>query len=217
MAFHIPVHRLHFFEKRTQDVINNFLDAAPLHDEKTIVAIRTDFAVHHEDHELVERLARLTCYGMSSTGHVSVVDPKEFEGETLSRFYPVAHAFTTDDKCPHPISDGSILPWHAQHLADLLLGRLFSLYQTRHFSMFGHEYPSNHARSYASDLTGEDVDLDERRAFFNVIVPPVESNHERLAERPLHNDMSRLANQIYRIAMDFEPEVLPLAEIEWGT
>ena len=214
--FHLPIHRIQFFGDHTHREIQNFLRNHPDREGRRIVAIKVEFAVHHEDNELINQLARVMCYSRTPSGSLVADDPREFEGALLESFLPLSHALVIEEMATQTISWGGILPWRTPYLAERLKGHLFSCFQTLDFAMFGHEYPQTYATDHGHDLSGPTAYRDECCAYYNLILPPVSSNHERVAERSKESEINFLATQIYGIAMDSEAEVLPLAPISWA-
>jgi hypothetical protein len=213
--FDMPIIRSEFFTETTHQVIEDFLDAEHVFEGTRIIAMITDYQIHHEDRERVTPNARLDFLGETEDGRLRSCDPRRFQGSDLrAAFATVAAAWATDDLACQ--SAGAILPHISGGLTgDVACGKLYRHIQGRGFALYGLEYPANAAARLRSKPAGPKGAQDWRGFYMNLLLPPAETAHERVEEAASHMRIEDLARRIYELQMDGQEDEYQLAPFDF--
>lgn len=223
-TFHMPILRADFLSSNTRKAFDKFLAAGHVHkglfshkdEDCRVIAIVTDYHVGADDRESITPDARITIISETEGGHVSEFSPNILSQRSLSDFAAVSLAWVNDNATFFNAQAG-IIPARKGAYRDPSCGKLLRHIHALDFGLFGREYPVIAAGEINAEILGPQAQLDDRRLYMNLLLPPVRSAHEEMEQLSRADRIENLTRRIYECQMDGQLDEAPLAPFDFST
>lgn len=213
--FHMPIIRTQFFGSEMHEAISDFLNCDPVIEGFRILAVETEFHVAEQDRELIAACNTLRLIG-EKNDRLWHCNPREItDANTLTYFSKMALEWTMEAESLEVIPFDILPARPARGLADPAAGKMFRHLQTRDFGLFGSEYLATAAAELGQKILGSAADLKWRSYYENLILPPVQTAHEKIEQVAKQDEVQSLVTRLYDKQLVGEPDTPSLAPLDY--
>jgi hypothetical protein len=224
-GYHMPVSQAPMFPPMAQEVITTFLEKSITDSLGVpIVGFRIDFysADEDTDHLIADIALRLYARRdkLPNQGVLYEMGTEDLRGDLREAFKELLYGLHVySGNIPFSIGFENVIPWGHEKLKGSFKNSYISLHATRDFTLVTKEFLPSWVSGHKSELSGPTALIEDRRAFCSMVIPPVETAHEKIEQIANQPEMADLAAALYGHLMHQgmgPASELPLAEVNFS-